>query len=166
MTATVPARLHSYQHNKKAHLWQWKATKTLKTHAMPGLLFLLNKSNDIRPSIFTVTHHPQGFSVCVFSFSCPLIVFPYFNCSTFSWCPLLSEDFVSSSHHAWVRTSILATKWAEHMKCHTNTALLGFQTQRDDAVKPLPCLNTGEHSDQRHNNGTMHSVWGLHAHDL
>lgn len=28
------------------------------------------------------------------------------------------------------------------MRCHTNTALLGFQTQRDAAVNPLPSQNT------------------------
>lgn len=160
MTAAVPAGLHWYQHNKKASLWQWKAPKTLKTHAMP-LLFLLNKSNDICPSIFSITHHPQGFSVCVFSSS-----FPYFICSTFCWCPFLSEDLISSSHGAWVPTSILATKWAERMKYHTNTALLGFQTQRDAAMKPFPCPNTGEDSSWHHSNGTTHNVWSLHVHDL
>lgn len=58
----------------------------VKTHATSRLLLLLNKSNDICPSIFTITHHPQGFAVHLFNFTCLLIFFPYFICSTSSWC--------------------------------------------------------------------------------
>lgn len=156
MTAAVPAGLHWYQHNKKASLWQWKAPKT---HAM-SLLFLFNKSNDSCPSVFTITHHLQGSSVCVFSSFCPLIFFPYFLCPTFARCPLLSEDLASSSHHAWVPTSILATKRAEYMKCHTNTALLCFQTQRDAAVKPLPRPNT-RNTVANITTMALHTVFGV-----
>lgn len=41
MTAAVPAGLHWFQRNKNASLWHQKAPKTLKSHAMPHLLFLL-----------------------------------------------------------------------------------------------------------------------------
>lgn len=143
------------QHNKKASLWHWKAPKTLKTHARPCLLFLLNMPNAICPSIFTVTHDPQIFLVYVFSYSCPLIFFPYFICSIFSWCPLLSEDLLFPP---WMGAHI---KWAGHRKCQANTSLLGFQTQWGAAVKSLPSPNTGEQS-----NGITHNVWGLHVHDL
>lgn len=73
-----------------------KSLKTLKTHAMPCRLLSLSESNDICPSVFTVTHHPGGFAVRVFSFACLLIFFPYFNCSASSTWSLLSEDLVSS----------------------------------------------------------------------
>lgn len=159
MTAAVPAGLHWYQHNKKASLWQWKAPKT---HAM-SLLFLFNKSNDRCPSVFTITHHLQGSSVCVFSSFCPLIFFPYFLCPMFARCPLLSEDLASSSHHAWVPTSILATKRAEYTKCHS--PLMLPDTERCCCEAPSLSKHQ-EHSGQHHNNGTTHGVWGLQAHDL
>lgn len=88
MTATLPhwVSLVLTQHEGKP-----PATERLskvKTRATSCLLSLLNKSNDICPSIFTVTHRPQGFAIHVFSFTCLLIFFLNFICSTFPWCIL------------------------------------------------------------------------------